>query len=241
MSVDPQLHDFAAKGFTLLPGLLELAKVVELSRAINHDIGANPFMWQRFEGSMVNRNAILSIPGIHELVLHPRVLAPVDAIFEGHACFEEAVVLIHQPGAAEPQTDWHRDVPHNLDNRYRAEYVQLLVYLSNVTDDTHRFAIFPESCDEPIVPAPELVATRQPFELVGAPGSAILFNSSSRHGVRKAAAGRGRRSLHIYFGQAHRPCSSEHTIVPERILRALPPEQRRVFAKRNRLASLIFS
>jgi hypothetical protein len=241
MSTDTDLGEFATHGFTVLPGLLPLTAVVELSRAINRDVKHNPFMWHRFSGSVVNRNAILSVPGIAEIVLDPRVLGLVDAIFEGEGRFEEAVVMLYDAGAEEAETDWHRDVPHNLENRYRAEYVQLLVYLSDVGPDARRFAIHPESREDPIVAPTELVATRQPFEFVGAPGSAILFNASAIHGAQGAPGGRGRRSLHIYYGHKDRPCSSESTIVPERLLRSLGPRERRLFEKRNRLSALIFS
>lgn len=240
MSTSRDLADFAAQGFTVLPELLPLTTVVELSRAINRDVKQSPFLWHRFPGQLVNRNAILSVPGIAEVVLAPRVLGLVDEIFGGEARFEEAVVMLYDAGAVEAETDWHRDVPHNLDNPYRAEYVQLLVYLSEVGPDARRFAIHPESCEEPIAEPAALVATRQPFELVAGPGSAIVFNASSLHGAQGAPGGRGRRSLHIYYGHKDRPCSSESTIVPERVLRSLSPREREVFGKRNRLASLIF-
>lgn len=241
MSTEERLAEFTTRGFTVLPGLVPLPKVVELSRAINRDVKGNPFMWHRFTGSRVNRNALLSVPGIDEVALDPRVRELVDAIFEGHARFEEAVVMLYDAGGEDSDTDWHRDVPHNLENPFRAEYVQLLVYLSDVGVDARRFAIFPESVEEPIAAAVEIVATRPPFELVGPPGSAILFNASSLHGAQGAPGGRGRRSLHIYYGHRDRPCSSESTIVPERLLRSLSPRDRVLFEKRNRLSSLIFS
>lgn len=241
MSIESHRARFADDGFVLLPQLVDLPAVVQLNRTVNADVKAHPFMWHKFEGSIVNHNALLSIPGIHEVVLHPLVRAMVDEIFEGHARFEEAVVQVYHPGGEPTPTDWHRDVPHNLDNPYRAEYVQLLVYLSDVTVDAHKFAIYPESRQEPVAPDPQVIASRTAFDFVAGPGSAILFNASSLHGVQKVSAGRGRRSLHIYYGHEHRPCSSESTIVPQRLMRSLSPEDRPLFEKRNRLSSLIFS
>ncbi|MCX4246363.1 phytanoyl-CoA dioxygenase family protein [Paraliomyxa miuraensis] len=235
------LARFAARGFVVLPSLITLERVVELSRAINRDMKTNPFMWHEFEGAVVNRNALLSVEGVAQIVLDPLVRALVGEIFEGRARFEEAVVQLYAAGRAHAETDWHRDVPHNLDNPYRAEYVQLLVYLSEVTPQTHRFSIFAESRDEPLAGEAEPTGSAEPFDFVGAPGSAILFNASSLHGARRALDGRGRRSLHVYYGHADRPCSSESTIVPARLMRSLAPEDAALFDKRNRLSTLIFT
>eukprot|EP01051_Picozoa_sp_SAG22_P001301 SAG22_NODE_49_length_24620_cov_80.053587_21_plen_195_part_00 len=88
---------------------------------------------------------------------------------------------------------------------------QLLVYLSDVTDDTHSFAVSPEPVGLPLLDsAGELdhaaqLATAGAQNLSGPAGTALLFNISRLHTVCVRQTTAERESLQAYFGHRHRP------------------------------------
>ena len=57
------------------------------------------------------------------------------------------------PYDGEPRQGFHRDRPHWEDHPLRMDYLQLMVYLTDVDEGTHCFSISPESVDEPILEA----------------------------------------------------------------------------------------
>jgi len=66
-------------------------------------------------------------------------------------CFSEICLRHMTPYHGEPRKGFHRDRSHWIEHPLRMDYVQLMVYLSDVDETTHCFSISPEAVDDPII------------------------------------------------------------------------------------------
>ena len=85
------------------------------------------------------------------------------------------------PYDGEPRQGFHRDRPHWEDHPLRMDYLQLMVYLTDVDEGTHCFSISPESVDEPILEAAANVERNGSVDIHGPAGTVVLFNIAVPH------------------------------------------------------------
>ncbi len=115
---------------------------------------------------------------------------------------------------------WHRD---------GGERFLRMVYLTDVDETTHSFAISPESIDQELVDKEAQLERGGIRDLHGIAGTAILFNVSRLHTVTVRPTRLERKSLQVYYGHREGEFLSEQSYVPSRLWRDHPDEEVRGF------------
>ena len=110
----------------------------------------SPNCWHPFSNQMRNCNALVTSPEFDQLLRHPKILPAIEFLMGGPVCFAEICLRHMSPYDGEPHQRFHRDRPHWEAHPLRMDYLQLMVYLTDVDEGTHCFSISPESVDEPI-------------------------------------------------------------------------------------------
>ena len=77
---------------------------------------------------------------------------------------------------------WHRDRGYWFEHALRLDYMQLIVYLTDVDQTTHCFSISPEdSFSKPCKTPQEQIDRRGTIDLHGPAGTCALFNVALFH------------------------------------------------------------
>ena len=127
---------------------------------------------------------------------------------------------------------WHRDGGARLmwrEHPLRIGYMRLQVYLTDVDETTHSFAISPEAIDQELLSKEDQLARGGIRDLQGRAGAAILFNISSLHTVCIRPTQAERKTVGIYYGHRHREYHSDHTYIPPSLWRDHPDGEVRGF------------
>src|SRR6185369_11658206 len=110
-------------------------------------------------------------------------------------CFEEVSLRYIPKYDGKPYVAWHRDCTHHESHPLRMEYLQLMVYLTDVDETTHCFSLSPEAADAPILKTEEQLARGGIVDLHAPAGTAILFNSAVLHTATVRATERDRKTI----------------------------------------------
>ena len=164
-------------------------------------------------------------------------------MFGGEVCFSEISLRHMGPYVGEPIEGvtswdgpvgrrWHRAGGGRFiwpEHPLRLGYIQLMVYLTEASEETHSFALSPEAADEELLDAEAQLARGGTHEVYGRAGTAILFDASSLHTVTVRPTRIERKSVQIYYGHRHRDHLSEMSYIPPRFWRDDPNEVVRGF------------
>ena len=186
---------------------------------------------------------LLTAPEFDEIIRHPKVMEPMRALMGGEACFGQICLDHMGPYEGEPVPGmttwdgpvgrrWHRDGGHGLmwpEHPMRIGYMRQHLYLTDVSDTTHSFAISPESIDQEILNKEAQVERGGIHDLFAPAGTAILFNISCLHTVCIRPTQAERKCVGIYYGHRHREYHSDHTLIPTSLWRDHPDEEVRGF------------
>jgi hypothetical protein len=224
---------FAANGFVNLGKLLDDEDVARFVAMFDDDRRRCPNFWAPYGYQQdANYDALVSSPEIDDLIRHPRILPHVEALMGGPVCFSE-IGLRWMPGyEGAVHQQWHRDKPHWQDHPLRVDYIQLVVYLSDVDAGTHCFSLSPESLDDPVLEDAEAQLARGgQYHLEGPAGTCALFNVSVLHTatVRPTPAGRERKTAQIYYGHRDRRYLADDSAIPAALWRDHPDAETRAF------------
>ena len=190
-----------------------------------------------------NLNALLTTPEFDEIVRHPAVMEPIQDLMGGDVCFSEIGIRYMGPYQGEPIRAmrswdgpvgyrWHRDGGTQLiwrEHPLGLGNIQVMVYLCDVNDTTHSFAISPESADEEILDIEGQLARGGMREMHGCAGTAMLFDVSRLHTVVVRPTQSERKSVQTYYGHRHRKHLSEQSYIPSFLWRDHPDEETRGF------------
>ena len=186
---------------------------------------------------------LLTAPEFDEIIRHPKVMEPVRALMGGEACFGQICLNHMGPYEGEPVPAmttwdgpvgrrWHRDGGLGMmwpEHPLRIGYMRLQLYLTDVSDTTHSFAISPESIDQEILNKEAQVERGGIHDLHGRAGTAILFNISCLHTVCIRPTQAERKTVGIYYGHRQREFHSNTTYIPTSLWRDHPDEEVRGF------------
>jgi hypothetical protein len=222
-------HDeafFRQHGYLVLP---------PLSALFDRDYKNHAYLWRPFGDQTINCDALASSPGVDLAIRHPRILPIITALMGGPTVFSEICLRHMRPHDGSPRQGWHRDRPHWLDHPLRLDYLQLMIYLTAVSEQSHCFSISPEAVDQPILAKAEDQLTRGGrCDLHGPPGTAILFNVSVLHSATLRRTQIERKTIQIYYGHADRPYLSNDSIIPATLWHCHPdPATRAFYGKLN--------
>jgi hypothetical protein len=191
----------------------------------------------------VHCHQLLTAPEFDEIIRHPAVLNCLNGLFGGAVCFSEISLRHMGPYNGEPLSGmtswdgsvgqrWHRDGGGRFiwpEHELRLGYVQLMVYLTDVSEETHSFAISPETADEELLESEEQLDRGGARDLYGGAGTAILFDATSLHTVTLRPTQSERKSVQIYYGHRHRDHLSEMSYTPTQFWRDHPDAEVREF------------
>ena len=147
----------------------------------------------------------------------------------GDICFSEICIRYMRPYNGKLHRGWHRDRPHWMAHPLRTDYIQLMLYLTDVDETTHCFSISPESIDQEVLDTEAQLARGGIYDLHGEAGTAILFNVSVLHTATTRVTQKERKTVQIYYGHQHRRYLSEDSLIPTALWRDHPDPEVRAF------------
>ncbi len=236
-----QYEQFAKQGYIALPGVITPAELDAMVKMFDHDRKTKDWAWRPFGATqIINCDSLLTSPAVDDIIRHPRILPLIVELMGGPVVFSEICMRYMGPRKAELHRAWHRDRPHFVEHPIRLDYIQLMVYLTDVDERTHCFSISPESHDEPIINNHnEQIARGGIVDLHGPAGTAILFNTSVLHTATTRTSDIERKSIQIYYGHADRSVLSNDSYVPPTLWRDNPdPATRAFYGKLNEKTKL---
>lgn len=152
---DQKLFDyFRAHGFAVLKDALTSVEVMHFVQLYDKDRKefGPPNCWHPFDGYQTrNCNALVTSQEFDTLLRHPKILPVIEFLMGGPVCFSEICLRHMAPHDGEPHQNFHRDRPHWENHPLRMDYMQLMLYLTDVDDSTYGFSISPESVNNVIL------------------------------------------------------------------------------------------
>ena len=236
---------FRQHGYLVLNDMFTAAEAGHYAQLYEKDRSESSYSWSEpvkllRGGHLIptqgaNNDPLVTVPQIEPCIRHPRILEATEHLLGGPICFSE-ISLRHMGAYAidgpekEIYHHWHRDRPHWLEHPLRMEFVQAMILLSDVSEQTHCFSISPESVDEPVLENPDAQLThRGCTNLHGRAGTAVLFNYSTLHSATRRTTEDERLTIQIYYGLRSRPYLSECSTVPAVLWRDHPNAEIRAF------------
>ena len=216
------LEFFKHNGYVQLDGLFSDEEVDNYIELYDRDRSESGYFWRpiAFNGHQsVNCEPLISTPEFDGLIRHPALIEVIETILEGPSCLAEACLRHMGAHTGEPVEIWHRDRNHILDRPYRCGYLHMMLYLSEVNENTHCFSISPEPSDHPILDIEEQVKLHGSVNLHGQAGTVVLFNLSVVHAATVRTTPHERKSVQVYYGLRGGPILSEITTIPTSLWR----------------------
>ena len=221
---------FQAHGYVSLGRILTDRELERFVKVYDRDRSETAAFWYRFgHHQTVNCDALVSSPEFDEVIRHPKVMEPLRALMGGEVCFSEICIRHMTPHAGEPHQGWHRDRPHWHEHPLRLDYIQLMLYLTDVGETTHCFSISPESVEDEILGAEAQLERGGSHDLHGEAGTAILFNVSVLHTATVRVTQKERKTVQVYYGHRNRKFLSDDSLIPTTLWRDHPDAEVRAF------------
>ena len=110
------------------------------------------------------------------------------------------------------------------------DYLQFMLYMTDVGPDTHCFSISPESTADPVLKEPEDQLARGGIvDIEGPAGAVCLFNVSVLHTATTRTTSQERKTLQIYYGHRDRAPLANDSVIPPRFWKHDPDPETRAF------------
>ncbi len=222
---------FAQHGFLNLGPLLDAADLKTFHDLFDEDRKQHPYFWHKYgHHQQANYDALITTPRFDELIRHPKILPTVEELMGGPVCFGEIGLRWMGPYDGEFHQGWHRDKPHWLEHPLRMDYIQLMVYLSDVDERTHCFSLSPEALDQAILADKQAQLARGGvYDLHGPAGTCALFNVSVLHTATTRPTQAIRKTAQIYYGHRDRAPLANDSGIPATLWRDHPDAETRGF------------
>lgn len=236
-----ELDEFKANGFLNLGRILSDSDVVKFTQMFDHDRSRFPYMWHPYgHHQEANYEALISSPEFDGLIRHPDIFPKITALFGGPVCFGEIGLRSMKAYDGKAHQAWHRDRGYWHEHPLHMDYMQLIVYLTDVEETTHCFSILPESIEaSPTKTAAEQMARRPPYDLYGAAGTCALFNVALFHTATTRPTASERKSVQIYFGHQNRaPLANDSGIPTSLSMHSLDEATRAFYGNLNERSRL---
>lgn len=227
-------HEFFRQyGFIVLEGLLAAAEVLEINRLFAEDRKDFPLRWQRRGAQAGNYDALVTTPAFGGITRHPLILQAAEELMGGPLCFGEFGVR-HMGAHDAARQGFHRDRGHWQEHPLRMDFIQLMLYLSDVDETTHCFSISPESVEDPILDRGEQLERHGSIDIHGPAGTVCLFNVAVLHTATVRQTQKERRTVQIYYGHRDRPYLANDSLIPPRFWKYdADPEVRAFYGNLN--------
>jgi Phytanoyl-CoA dioxygenase (PhyH) len=230
MSLAAFKSQFDREGFLVVPGALEPAQVSRLDRAFLDHLELWPEDWARFSDSFITTPDVLPRTDAFDFAIeNPKLRPLLEALIGPDFAFEELDLIQRKPvDDAGELKGWHRDIIRAYERRFEIMPISVVYYLTDVTEKDHCFSIVPGTHGPRVDMRPEDVRPGMETDALGPAGSAFIFHARCIHAGKLKPRSAERRTIHLYFGQADAPRTSEWTTIPPRLADkrdpALPPK-----------------
>jgi hypothetical protein len=224
-----QAREFHERGFLIIRNALSAEQLLFLNRAVDHDLDQHGEEWVKFDESLIETPDVISRTADFDFAIeNPTTLAILRSLIGELITFEEFEILIRNPTTkTEDIKAWHRDATREFNRRMEIEYVSLVCYLTDVSENDHCLSIIPGSHYGLIHLKPGDVTSGSEFDVIGPAGTAVIFHGRCIHAGKLKPGSRQRRTLHIYYARSDQPRYSEWTEIPPRLYQktdsGLPP------------------
>ncbi|MCE2460946.1 MAG: phytanoyl-CoA dioxygenase family protein [Pseudomonadales bacterium] len=234
---------FARQGFVDLGRVLGPADVANWRDLFDDDRRRHPYFWHPYgHHQHANYDALVTTPAFDGLIRHPKLLPVVESLLGGPACFGEIGLRCMPAYSGEPHRQWHRDRAHWLKHPRRIDYLQLMVYLTDVDEDTHCFSLSPEPVDQPILREETAQLGRGVYDLHGPAGTCALCNAAILHTATTRPTAVERKTVQIYYGHRGRAPLANDSAIPATLWRDhADPETRAFYGVLNERTRLLLS
>src|SRR5437867_379061 len=147
--VDPRAlaRDFHERGFVIIRNALSAPEISTLNLSVDRDLEHHGDEWVKFDESLIETPDVLSRTTEFDFTLeNPITLSIVRSLLGELLTFEEFEIIIRNPTAKTQDIKaWHRDATREYDRRMEIEYVSLVYYLTDVSENDHCLSIIPGS------------------------------------------------------------------------------------------------
>ncbi|HVP48599.1 MAG TPA: phytanoyl-CoA dioxygenase family protein [Bryobacteraceae bacterium] len=224
-SIASPAQEFHERGFLIIPGALSAEQLSRLNRAVDEDCERHGNQWVTFDESLIETPDVLSRTAEFDFTIENlRPLGILRSLIGELITFEEFEILIRNPtNKTQDLKAWHRDATRDYSRRMEIEYVSLVYYLTDVTENDHCLSIIPGSHYGLVDLKPAEVTPGTEFDVIGPAGTAVIFHGRSIHAGKLKPRSRQRRTLHIYYARADQPRYSEWTEIPPRLYQKADP------------------
>ena len=235
---------FRANGYLVLGKVLSDGEVTRFVRDFDRNHGECAYLW-RYLGTDThqtgNCDALPSWVELDDIVRHRLILPVVHELMDDTLSILEVSARhmdIH-PGPVKVAQQWHRDTPHLESHPLRMDYIQAMVYLTDVSEGSHCFTISPESVDDPVLDRDEQLSYRGMKYLHGPAGTVILFNASVMHTATVRATPFERKTIQIYYCHRDAKLGKLDMIIPAKLWRDhSDPAAGELYSPQSRAAAL---
>ena len=235
-----ELNEFESTGFLNLGRILSDEDLSTFTSLFDQDRKKYPYMWHAYGYRQIaNYEALVSSPRFDELIRHPLIYPKVVSLMGGPVCFGEIGLRFMGPYDGPVHQAWHRDRGYRFDHPLRIDYLQLMVYLTDVNETTHCFSISPERKDtEPCKTADTQLETNGSMHLLGPAGTCALFNVALFHTATTRPTKAERKTVQIYYGHRDRPPLANDSGIPATFSLSSDVETRRFYGNLNERSRL---
>ena len=218
-------QEFHERGFLVIPNTLSLEQLSILNRAVDRDLDEHGGEWVKFDESLIETPDVLSRTAEFDFTIeNPLTLAILRSLLGELITLEEFEILIRNPTVKTNDLKaWHRDATRDYNRRMEIEYVSLVYYLTDVTENDHCLSIIPGSHYRLVDLKPGDVTSGSEFDVIGPAGTAVMFHGRCIHAGKLKPRSRQRRTLHIYYARSDQPRYSEWTEIPPRLYHKTDP------------------
>ncbi len=214
------------QGFAVIPDALDPARIAVANRVIDADVRSNSQAWAKFDETLLQSVDMLSRTGDLDFTIeNPSTLGPLRLLLGEEIAFEEFSVIIREPTTKSGDIkSWHRDMIRDYNRRMEIQYISVIYYLTDVSENDHCFSIIPETHNRLADMRPEEVRAGDEVDITGPAGTAIIFHGRCIHSGKLKPHSRQRRTLHLYYWLANRPRTTEWTEIPSRLYEKIDPD-----------------
>ena len=238
---DANQEQLASTGVLNLGQMFDGEELDALLALFDADRANFPYFWHRYGyHQAANYDALITTPAFDGLIRHPTILPVIEDLMGGPVCFGEIGLRHMGPYDGPLHRKWHRDKPHWQEHPLRMDYIQLMVYLTDVDESTHCISFSLESVEEPILLNDEKqLAHGGIYDLHGPAGTCALFNVAALHTATTRPTRAERKTVQIYYGHRERAPLANDSCIPATLWRDhADPETRAFYGVLNRRTEL---
>ena len=213
---ETELEYFRRNGYIIRTDLLTEEEIQTFIDLFDADRENTRFRWNPYGYHQhANYDALVTTPQFDQVVRHPKILSAINQLMGGPTCFGEIGARYMAPYEGDLHRSWHRDRPHWPEHPLHMDYIQLMLYLTDVNTDTHCFSLSPESVHEPVLDDNNAQIKRGGItDIHGPAGTVCLFNVSVLHTATTRPTQKERKTLQIYYGHRDRKYLANDSVIP---------------------------